>query len=228
MAQTDAPDQTSSPSSQPPADYLPVPRIGDPFFSPLGTSGPQTFHQRFMDYTVLTFGPRSLVTPVFGAAFSMLNPPSGYPRAWKDGGEAFGRNYAARLAQHSSEQTARFITAAVLHEDFRYRPSTSKNPLLRSVHALAFTFIDKSDSGANRVAFSNFAAAAASGFTPNLYLPAGYNTTSRAETRMAIAFGALAAQNLSREFAPDLFHLTRKLRLPFPRIPVPDWWTPLK
>ena len=138
---------------------------------------------------------------------------------------AFGRIYGSRLATRTSVQTARFLTAAILHEDFRYRPSASKKPLMRSLHAVAFTFVDKSDSGHDRIAFSNFVAAAADGFTPNLYMPAGYNTLSRAETRMASAFGGFAIRNLTREFAPDLFKVTRKLHVPFPRIPIPAWWT---
>jgi hypothetical protein len=46
-----------------------------------------------------------------------------------------------------------YVTQAVLHDHFRYRPSTSKNPIARSFHALAFTFVDKSDSGRDRIAY---------------------------------------------------------------------------
>jgi hypothetical protein len=178
-----------------------------------------------MDYAVITFGARALFTPLFGSAFSMLHPPSGYPNEWRQGMGAFGRIYGSGLATRTSVQSTRFLTAAMLHEDFRYRPSASKNPLVRSLHAVAFTFVDRSDGGHDRIAFSNFAAAAADGFTPNLYLPAGYNTLGRAETRMASAFGGFAMRNLTREFAPELFKVTRKLHVPFPRIPIPAWWT---
>jgi hypothetical protein len=116
------------------------------------------------------------------------------------------------------------LTAAISHEDFRYRPSTSRNPLVRSFHALAFTFVDKSDSGHNRIAMANFVGAGASGFVGNLYLPPGFNTLSHAETRTAFAFGGFAVQNLLREFAPDLLKATHKWHTPFPRIPVPEWW----
>jgi hypothetical protein len=220
-----APSQATD-NSTPSAGSIPAPRAGDPLFAPIAAGVAQTFHQRLMDYSVITFGPRALLMPAFGAAFTMLNPPKSYPNEWRQGMGAFGRNYGSSMAAHTSEQTARFLTAAVLHEDFRYRPSTSKNPLARSFHALAFTFVDKSDSGHNRIAFSNFAAAAAGGFTPNLYMPAGYDTVSRAETRMAFTFGGLAARNLTREFAPELFKATHKLHIPFPRLPVPEWWTP--
>jgi hypothetical protein len=193
-------------------------------YAPLATDVPENFHKRLMDYAVITFGPRALATEAIGSAFSMLNPPSAYPREWRQGMGAFGRIYGGRVASHTAEQTARFMTAAVLHEDFRYRRATAKNPLARSFHAVAFTFFDKSDGGHNRIAFSNFAGAAAGGFTPNLYMPAGFDNLSHAETRMAFAFGGFALQNLAREFAPELFKVTRKMHLPFPRIPVPEWW----
>ena len=83
-----------------------------------------------------------------------------------------------------------------MHEDFRYRPSTSRNPLARSFHAVAFTFVDKSDSGDNRIALANFVGVAAGGFVGELYLPPGYNNLSHAETRTAALFGSFAAQNL--------------------------------
>jgi hypothetical protein len=150
-----------------------------------------------------------------------------FPRDWRLGASAFGRNYGNALATRTSLETGRFLTAALLHEDFRYRLSTSKNPLVRSFHALAFTFLDKSDSDRNRIAFANFVGAGASGFVGNLYLPAGFNDRSHAETRIAIAFGGFAAQNLLREFTPELLKATLRWHSPFPRIPLPEWWVKL-
>jgi uracil-DNA glycosylase len=50
---------------------------------------------------------------------------------------------------------------------------------------------------------------------------------SHAETRIAIALGGFAAQNLLREFTPELLKATRKWHTPFPRIPLPEWWVKL-
>ena len=135
--------------------------------------------------------------------------------------------YVNGLAARSAMETGRFLTAALLKEDFRYRPSSSKNPFGRAAHAIAFTFVDKSDSGHNRLAISNFVAAGAGGFVGNLYLPRGFNDVSHAQTRMAIELGGLAGQNLLREFAPELLKLARKLHAPFPRVPLPEWWVKL-
>ena len=75
--------------------------------------------------------------------------------------------------------------------------------------------MDKSDSGHNRFAVANFAGAGAAGFVGSLYLPAGYANLGHAGTRTAFAFGGLAADNLMREFGPDLLQLARKLHVPF-------------
>ena len=57
----------------------------------------------------------------------------------------------------------------------------------RGLRALAFTFVDKSDSGRNRLASSNFEGAAASGFSGNLYLPPEMNIPGHARKRSTIA-----------------------------------------
>jgi len=204
-----------------------VPAAGDPLFAPVATGTPPTLHEKFMNYAVITVGPRVFFVQALSASIRMANPPTAYPRAWKDGGGAFGRNYGNAFASTASRETARFAASALLHEDFRYRPSTSTNPLARSIHALAFTFVDKSDSGRNQLALSNFAGAAAGGFVGNSYLPAGYNNLSHAETRTAIAFGTFAGRNVLREFSPELFRFARKFHLPSSDIPVPEWWVKL-
>ena len=56
---------------------------------------------------------------------------------------------------------------------------------------------------------------------------AGFNNLSHAETRISIAFAGFAAQNLLREFTPDLLKATRRWHTPFPRIPLPEWWVKL-
>ena len=207
------------------SDTPPVPAAGDPWYAPVAPStAPQTVHQKFMDYAIVTFGPRAIFTPAFSSAIRMARPKKTYPRDWRLGAGAFGRNYGSALASRTSMETGRFLTGALLHEDFRYRPSTSKNPLARGFHAVAFTFIDKSDSGHNRIAFANFAGAGACGFVGNLYLPAGFNNLSHAESRTANAFAGFATRNLLREFAPEILKVTHRVRLPFPRIPVPNWW----
>jgi hypothetical protein len=164
---------------------------------------------KFGYYVSETYLNASLFTaPAFRAGIRMANPPgkgaTRYPLEWRQGAEAFGRNYGDAFAQRLSFHTARFASGAVIHEDPRYIPSSSRNVLARSVHALTFTLVDRSDSGHAMPAISNFVGAAAAGFVGNAYLPAGFNDVTHAGQRATLQFGFTAAGNLFREFAPQM------------------------
>jgi hypothetical protein len=154
------------------------------------------------------FNPGALTAPAFRAGLRMANPPgkgaTRYPLDWRQGAEAFGRNYGDALAERVSFQTARFVTGVIVREDPRYAPSSGHNILARSIHALSFSFVDRSDSGHPMPALSNFVGAAAGGFVGNSYLPAGFNGITHAGQRATIRFGTFAAGNLFREFAPQM------------------------
>src|ERR1700739_855422 len=98
-----------------------------------------TASDKFHIYIHKTFGPPAVILPTLGAGLQWANPPSRYPREWKDGAGAFGRNYGYRVADHTARNTAEFLTDVLLHEDPRYQRSTSTNPFARTFHALSFT-----------------------------------------------------------------------------------------
>ena len=164
---------------------------------------------KFSYYITETYlNPSVFTAPAFRAGIRMANPPgkgaTQYPPQWRQGAEAFGRNYGDAFAQRITFQTARFATEVITHEDPRYIPSSNHNVLARSLHALAFTFVDRSDSGRPMPAFSNFVGATAAGFVGNAYLPSGFNNTTHAGQRAIFQFGITAAGNLFREFAPQM------------------------
>jgi len=192
-----------------------------PILSPRLTRAPLTIQNKFLIYTHKTFGPPAVILPAFGAGLGMLNPPSKYPKEWKDGAAAFGRNYGYRVADHTSRNTAQFLTGTLLHEDPRYLRSTSSNPFVRTVHALAFTIFDKTDSGRTTFAASNFASAAAGGFVGMGILPDGYNDVTHAEQHMASEFLQIGVGNVVTEFEPQWGPWAKKLRIP--KI-LPGWW----
>jgi hypothetical protein len=174
-------------------------------------SNAQSFgvEDKFRYYITETYlNPSALTAPAFRAGIRMANPPgkgaTKYPPEWRLGAEAFGRNYGDAVAQRVTFQTARFATGVITHEDPRYIPSSSHNVLARSLHALTFTFVDRSDSGHAMPAFSNFVGATAAGFVGNAYLPPGFNNATHAGQRATFQFGFTAAGNLFREFAPQM------------------------
>ena len=213
-------DQAQDQSPPPPADS--GTHLNQfPILSPGLTRTPLTLHDKFLIYAHKTFGPPAVILPAFGAGLGMLNPPSKYPKDWKDGASAFGRNYGYRLADHPSRNTAQFLTGTLLHEDPRYLRSTSSNPFLRTVHALAFTVFDKTDSGRTTFAASNFASAAAGGFVGMGILPDGFNDVTHAEQHMASEFLQIGIGNVLTEFEPQWGPWAKKLRIP--KI-LPGWW----
>lgn len=168
-----------------------------------------SLESKFNYYVTETYlNPSTFTAPAFRAGIRMANPPgkgaTQYPLEWRQGGEAFGRNYGDAFAQRVTFQTARFATGVITREDPRYHPSSSHNVLSRSFHAISYTFIDRSDSGHAMPAFSNFVGAAAAGFVGNAYLPSGYNDATHAGQRATLQFGMTAAGNLFREFAPQM------------------------
>ena len=161
------------------------------------------------------FNLAAITAPAFRAGIRMANPPvSGalqYPSEWRQGAEAFGRNYGDAVAQRVSTRTARALTGIVTREDPRYFRSSSQNVFSRGFDALSFTVIDRSNSGRPTLAISNIAGAAAGGFVGNAYLPDGFNTVNQAGRRAGIEFGAMAGGNLLREFAPQIPRPIREL-----------------
>jgi hypothetical protein len=194
-----------------------------PVLPPGLTRAALTFQDKVHIYEHKTFGPPAVILPAFGAGLGMINPPSKYPKEWKDGPAAFGRNYGYRVADHTSRNTAQFLTGTLLHEDPRYLRSTSANPFVRTLHALAFTIFDKTDTGRTTFAASNLASAAAGGFVGMGILPDGYNDITHAQQHMASEFLQIGIGNVLTEFEPQWGPWARKLRIP--KI-LPSWWVP--
>jgi hypothetical protein len=183
-----------------------------------------TLDDKFKIYTHQTFGPPALFFPAIGAAFRMANPPNNYPRDWTDGGGAFGRLYGSTVATQTSKRTAQFLAEAVLHDDPRYLPARpGSNVGERIFHAISYTFVDRTDSGARTLAFSNFAGAASGGFVGMAYLPDGFNDPTHAGQRALSEFMMIGIANIAGEFAPQLAPIVRKLHIPKM---VPAWWVP--
>jgi hypothetical protein len=208
----------------PQAASAPIPRNPLTILPRTMNAAPMDAEHKLRIYTLQTFGPPALIIPALTAGVEMLNPPSKYPRDWKDGGEAFGRLYGDRLARTTSLRTGRFLTQLVLHEDPRYMPSDSTNAFARTLHALAFTIVDKTDGGHNTIAMGNFVGAASGGFVGMAYLPPGYNDLTHAGQRAAVQFAGIAIGNIATEFSPQWLPLYKALHIP--KI-LPPWWVPL-
>jgi hypothetical protein len=86
--------------------------------------------------------------------------------------------------------------------DTRHPPAN--DVLARSLHAIGYSFVDRSDSGRRVPAISSFAGAMAAGVVGNSYLPSGFNDVTHAGQRATFRFGMFTAGNLFRKFAPQM------------------------
>jgi len=185
---------------------------------------PMDLGDKFKFFIEPAFGPRAVFSTAFRTGIRMADPPKGYPHDWHSGMGAYGRLYGDSFARNGAGSIARFSTSTLLHEDPRYRRSSSTFVPMRIAHALSFTFVDRTDGGSLTPAISNFTGAAANGFVGNLYLPTGFDNLTHAGQRSIESFGGLAGQNLLQEFAPDIGHALRRIHVPHIPLP-PVWWT---
>jgi hypothetical protein len=225
IAQTSAP--SPNPSTPSPSEQAAAPHESGSeviaILPPAITRKHLTPKDKFQIYFHQSFGPQNFILPAFGAGFFMLHPPRGYPREWEDGGGAFGRWYGEQIATAAANRTAQVLAEVGLHEDPRYVPSASANALIRTLHAVAFTFVDKTDSGHNTFAFSNFAGAEAGGLVGMAFLPDGFNDVTHAERRALRGLESVAIRNIITEFRPQWAPVLRKIHVPSI---LPEWWTP--
>jgi hypothetical protein len=202
----------NTPASGDAAAVLPTPE--SPQAATPQPTVPLTLGGRFSLEAHTTFGPSAFILPAFESAYNMARPRDGYPHDWSDGGGAFGRNYGAILGVNTASGFTHFAVAAIDHEDPRYYSSTSTNYASRLVHALAFTFVDRSDSGHHTLAISNFAGATAGGFIGMAIYPSGFNDTAHAYQRATFQMTAFAGHNLVAEFSPEIVRVLHKFHFP--------------
>jgi len=176
---------------------------------------PLTVAGKFRYFANESFRPGVFLVAGFYTGLAMANPPRAYPREWRQGAAAFGRNYGDFIASWTAVQGGKFVAASALHEDPRYVRSDSRNLFARAFHAVKFAVIDKSDTGRDRPAFSNVAGAFAGGFVGNAYLPDGFNDAAHGLQRSALALSGFATSNLVDEFRHEIRKIGHKLKIPF-------------
>jgi hypothetical protein len=156
---------------------------------------------KLLFYVKAAYGPGSLLGK---AAMSGLAQWRDDPPEWGQGMEGYGRRFASRVGQSTVDNSIRFGVGAALREDPRYFPSERKGVLPRLGHALASTFVTRTDSGGRTFAVSRFAGTLGSAFASNTWHPAGEDDTYHAFGRAGITLALDTGMNVVREFWPDV------------------------
>jgi hypothetical protein len=203
------------------APDAPTPSIPDaPEPSSIGTlrtpaeESPFTLHNRFRIAVHSAFGPSAFIAAADDALIVMAKPPRNFPPEWADGGGAFGRIFGAEFARNATAAFAHFGVAAVDREDPRYHICRSTNYAARTVHALLFTVIDRTESGRPTLALGNLAGSSAAGWVGNAWYPDGFNDNTHALQRSAEQMSSFAIRNLFAEYSPEIVKIAHKMHLP--------------
>jgi hypothetical protein len=213
----DAPKPQKAPTQESPTRESKISASGKlpAILAPQMTKQPLDPGDKFRLYAHQAVNPVGFLATAFWAGLTMASPPDHYPREWKDGGGAYGRLYGDAVARRESQQAVIFLSELAFREDPRYLPSASHNMLVRIAHGAAFVIVDRSDSGHERLALSNFFGAAANGFIGTAYLPEGYNDFVHAGQRTANTLSGFALSNMANEFCPEWGPIMNRMHLPF-------------
>jgi hypothetical protein len=158
----------------------------------------------------------NLLTPgaVFGAAVSSAygiltdDEPS-----WGQGSAGFARRYAARYTQGVTKDTGQYLTALLLHEDPRRKPSNCIS-WKRTVCAARSLFAQpKADGSGYRPVFQYLAGAAAGGFVGISFYPdSGTVNESLRRSGTSLASSLLSVE--ITEFEPDILRIVGRMFSP--------------
>ncbi len=170
---------------------------GQPIYVPLSKE------ERWRRYLSSLVSPASVVQSAAGAG---INQWSNTPSEWHQGAEGYGRRFANSYGIHIARESIRSGAGALLDEDTRYIASSDTRFAPRLKHAVLSTFMCRTHTGQERVAFSSIGALAGSAFLSRAWQPSSTSQPADAMSNFGVGVGVAAATNVVHEFLPRVFH----------------------
>ena len=175
--------------------------------APSASYTPLTNKERFKKFAIDTVHPISIAGAAVGAGIGTTADP--YPE-WGDGGEQFGKRFAAALADEASGHFFKnLIFPIILRTDPRYFREGKGSNGHRIGYAVSRVFVTRADSGKNVFNASEFLGAASSAALSTTYYPRSGAGTSDAVRRGGLGIGIDMGLNVFHEYWPEI---KRKLR----------------
>jgi hypothetical protein len=171
-----------------------------------------TVGEKFSIFARSTVSPKTHATAAWNAGVAQWqnNDPE-----WGQGAEGYGKRYAAAYTDSVVRNFFRkFAFPSIYSQDPRYYRSEKTGGGARFGHALAHTFVTRSDEGYNMFNYSQMFGTAAAVAIGNLYHPGHKRGFTPAAERFGTHIGQDMGFDVLREFWPEIvrtFHLPFKL-----------------
>jgi hypothetical protein len=180
--------------------------------------------QKFVLFLKTTVEPMTFLGAGAKAGFSQANNDD--PQ-WGQGAEGYGKRYGAAFTDRATRNFfSKFFYPTIFQQDPRYFRKGQGSTGGRIGHALAHTFVARSNAGNPVPNFSLWAASISTVSIENLYHPGRDRGFGPAAQRVGAGLGESMAFDLLKEFWPEI---VRKFHLPFKeRKLVPAATTPEK
>ena len=169
-----------------------------------------TVGEKFSIFARSAVSPKTYITDAWNAGVAQAedNDPE-----WGQGSEGYGKRYAAAYTDSMVRNFFRkFAFPSIFGQDPRYYRSEKSGGGARFGHALAHTFVTRSDEGYNSINYSQLLGTSAAVAIGNLYHPGHKRGFKPAAERFGTSIGQDMGFDVLREFWPEI---VRKLHLPF-------------
>ncbi len=172
------------------------------------TYTPLSRHERWHGYLHETFLGTQPAIRIFGTA--LLDHIGHAPTQWGVGLQGYTKRLENRFFSTMIDGSVHYGMAAILHHDTRYLAAHDSRFGWRVGHALKRTILTYNGSGERVIDISGLSGIYAGTMIPELWHPRGYSPLHQGV--QAGNFGVMfqAANNLVREFRPDVMHLFAK------------------
>jgi hypothetical protein len=166
--------------------------------------------QKFHLFFKTTVDPVTFLGAGASAGLSQWNNDD---KEWGQGAEGYGKRYAAAFTDRASRNFfGRFFYPTIFRQDPRYFRDGQGSAKGRFGHAMAHTFVARSDSGGSMPNLSLWAGTTSSVALANLYHPDRDRGFSPAAERVGTRLGVNMGMDILKEFWPEI---VRTFRLPF-------------
>jgi len=162
---------------------------------------PLSLHQKAELYIHRTYSLRAIIGASYAAGLAQWRHT---PEEWGSGISGYARRDAAAYGGGIVRRTAEFGLSALLHEDPRLERSTRNGFFPRTADVLRNSVTVRTDAGGRRLAWSRAAAALATGFAVNSWVPRRMHSTHHALMLSLAGFLSYGSAAFTQEFTPDV------------------------